>query len=93
MSAATSRFVYMSRLRTDIIDGVKDGGILSISLDIEDAPERHCKFPTYLITRYPVQADPYLAKELSGVHTVRRFHQQGEPINRLVVTWNLHQEM
>ena len=89
MSAATSRFVYISRRRKDILDSVMGGEFSSVQLDIQDWSERTRKFPTYLITRYPVDVDPSLAKELPGVHTVRRFRQYGTPINRLVITWSL----
>ena len=89
MSAITSRFVYISRRRKDILDSVMGGEFPSIQLDIQDSIERTRKFPTYLVTRYPVDVDPSLAKELPGVHTVRRFRQNGTPINRLVVTWSL----
>lgn len=88
MSAATSRFVYISRRRADVIDCVKDGGILALPLDIQDSVERPRKYPTYLITRYPIGVDPSLAKELPGVYRVRRFFQNGEPISRLIVTWS-----
>ncbi len=89
MSAVTSRFVYISRRRKDIIDRVTGGEFMSLHLDIQDSIERPRKFPTYLITRYPVGVDPSLAKELPGVYTARRFHQNGTPINRLVITWSL----
>jgi len=89
MSAVTSNFVFISRHRQDIVDRVTSGEFLSLYLDIQDSVERPRKFPTYLITRYPVGLDPALAKELSGIHTVRRFRQHGTPINRLVVTWSL----
>lgn len=89
MSAVTSRFVYISRRRKDIIDRVTVGEFLSLHLDIQDSIDRPRKFPSYLITRYPVGVDPSLAKELPGVYTARRFHQNGSPINRLVVTWSL----
>lgn len=89
MSAITSRFVYVSRRRHDIIQGIMGGGFLSLHLDVQDSPDRPRKFPSYLITRYPVDADPSLAKEMPGVYTVRRFLQDGTPINRLVVTWSL----
>ena len=89
MSAVTSRFVYISRCRRDIIDRVTGGEFLSLHLDIQDSIDRPRKFPTYLITRYPVDVDPSLAKELPGVYTVRRFRQNGTPINRLVITWSL----
>ena len=89
MSAVTSRFIYISRRRKDIIDRVKGGEFLSLHLDIQDSINRPRKFPTYLITRYPVGVDPSLAKALPGVHTVRRFRQDGTPINRLVITWSL----
>ena len=89
MSAVTSRFVYISRRRKDILDSVMGGEFPSLQLDIQDSIERTRKFPTYLITRYPVDVDPSLAKELPGVHTVRRFRQYGTPINRVVITWSL----
>lgn len=89
MAAITSRFVYISRRRSDIVGSVTKGEILYLSLEIQDTPERPRKFPTYLITRYPVYTDPALAKELQGIYTARRFYQNGTPINRLVVTWSL----
>jgi len=91
MSAVTSRFVYISRQHEDIIDKVTKGEFLSIFLQVQDSIDRPRKFPTYLITRYPVGVEPSLAKELPGVYTVRRFHQNGTPINRLVVTWSLRE--
>ena len=91
MAAITSRFVYISRRRSDIVDRVVSGEFLSISPEVQDSPERSRKFPTYLLTRYPVCTDPMLAKELPGIHTARRFHQNGTPINRLVITWSLPQ--
>ena len=89
MAAVTSSFVYISRRRQDIIDRVKDGAVLSLFLDVQDSVERPRKFPTYLITRFPIAIEPSLAKELSGVYSVRRFLQNGVPINRLVITWSL----
>ena len=89
MSAVTSRFVYISRRREYIINKVTNGEFLSLLLDVQDSVERPRKFPTYLITRYPVGVDPLLAKEFPGIYTARRFHQNGTPINRLVVTWSL----
>lgn len=91
MSAITSSFVYISRHRSDIVDSVTKGEFLSLSLETQDSPERPRKFPTYLLTRYPVSCDPALAKEMSGIYTARRFYQDGAPINRLVVTWSLPQ--
>ena len=91
MSAITSRFVYISRRRPDIVRSVTSGEFLSLSLEIHDSPERPRKFSTYLLTRYPVTTDPALAKDLPGIHTARRFRQDGTPINRLVVTWSLPQ--
>ncbi|XP_064120272.1 uncharacterized protein LOC135224879 [Macrobrachium nipponense] len=88
MSAVTSRFVYISRHRLDIINRVKGGEVLSLVLDVQDDVNRPRKFPTYFITRYPVDVDPSLAKELEGVHTVRRFLQDGKSINRIVITWS-----
>lgn len=65
MSAVTSRFVYISKSRQDIVDGVIDGEVLSLKLDVQESVDRPHKFPTYLITRFPVDIDPSLAKELS----------------------------
>ncbi|KAG0725559.1 hypothetical protein GWK47_038423 [Chionoecetes opilio] len=79
MAAITSRFVYISRHRPDIVTS------------IQDSPDKPRKFPTYLLTRYPVCSDPALAKELPGVYSARRFYQKGSAINRLVVTWSLPQ--
>lgn len=90
MSAVSSRFVYISRCRTDITDRVTNGGFLSLHFDILDSIDRPRKFQTCLITRYPVEADPSVAKELPGMYTARRFHQNGTPISRLVITWSLH---
>ncbi|MPC53281.1 hypothetical protein E2C01_047170 [Portunus trituberculatus] len=59
-------------------------------LDI-DSPERPRKLPTYLITRYPVGVDPNLSKELEGVYSTRLFFQDGQPISRIVVIWNLQE--
>lgn len=70
ISAVTSRFVYVSRHRQDIIDKVTSGEVLPLLLDIQDSINQSRKFPTYLITRYPVDVDPALAKELQGVYTV-----------------------
>ena len=89
MSSVTSRFVYISRRRKDIIDSVTSGEFLSLRCVIQDSLERPRKFPTYLVTRYPTAIDPSLAKALQGVHTARRFLQDGEPINRIVITWSL----
>lgn len=89
MSAVTSRFVYISRKRVDIIDSVMKGDFLSLFLDAQDSSQRSRKYPTYLLTRYPVCVDPSLAKTLPGVHGAKRFIQDGEPINRIVITWSL----
>ena len=61
MAAITSRFVYISRRRTDIVDSVTRGEFLSLFLEVQDSPERPRKYPTYLLTRYPVCMDPSLA--------------------------------
>ncbi|XP_068246569.1 uncharacterized protein [Palaemon carinicauda] len=89
MSAITSKFVYIARSREDIIGRVKGGEFLSISLDIQDSIDRPRKYLTYLITRYPIEADPNLAKEMPGEYSARRFLQNGNPINRIVITWSL----
>ncbi|KAG0694954.1 hypothetical protein GWK47_027083 [Chionoecetes opilio] len=91
MAAITSRFVYISRHRPDIVTSVTKGEFLSLPLEIQDSPDKPRKFPTYLLTRYPVCSDPALAKELPGVYSARRFYQKGSAINRLVVTWSLPQ--
>lgn len=89
MAAITSRFVYISRKRANIIESATKGEFLSLKLDLQDSTERPMKYTTYLVTRYPVGVDPSLAKELPGVYAVRRFKQHDTPINRLVVTWSL----
>ncbi|MPC62754.1 hypothetical protein E2C01_056845 [Portunus trituberculatus] len=89
MSAVTSRFVYIPRTRKDIIDSLMRGDFLSLFLDAQDSPQRSQKYPTYLLTRYPVCAEPSLAKALPGVYRARRFIQDGGPINRIVITWSL----
>lgn len=88
MAAVTSRFVYIARRRQDIVERVTAGEFLSLVLQVQDSPERPRKYPSYLITRYPIGVDPSLAMELPGVHSARRFHQNGLPINRIVVTWS-----
>ncbi|ROT83564.1 hypothetical protein C7M84_023256 [Penaeus vannamei] len=55
----------------------------------DDSIDRPHKFPTYMITHYPVGVDPSRVKELPAVYTVRRFHQNGRTVNRPVVTWSL----
>ena len=89
MSAVTSRFVYVSRKRVDVIDSITKGEFLSLFLDAQDSSQRPRKFPTYLLTRYPVCVDPSLAKALHGVYRAKRFIQDGAPINRIVITWSL----
>ena len=89
MAAVTSRFVYISRRRKDIIESATKGEFLSLKLDAQDSVERPRKFPAYLVTRFPVDVDPSLAKELPGVYAVRRFRQDGKPISRLVIIWSL----
>lgn len=91
MSAATSTFVYISRKRHDIVQRVVTGEFLALKLQIVDSPERPRKLPSYLVTRYPVEVDPSLAKELQGVYSARRFYQEGKPLNRLVITWCLQE--
>lgn len=91
MSAVTSRFVYVSRHRLDILKSAADGEFMSLKLVRQDSPDRPRKLPAYLITRYPVGVDPSLSKEMGGVHSARRFHQDGRPLNRIVVTWTLEE--
>ncbi|KAK3890016.1 hypothetical protein Pcinc_006013 [Petrolisthes cinctipes] len=88
MAAVTSRFVYISRKRQDIIDRVKAGEFLSLPLIVEDSPERPRKFPSYILTRFPIDVDPKLAKGYPGVYFARRFFQDGSPISRIVVVWS-----
>ena len=83
MAAAQTRFVYISRLRKDIAYRAVKGDFLALCLEIQDSPERPKKYPTYLLTRYPAGIDPLRAKELRGVHSARRFLQNGVPINSL----------
>ncbi|KAG0714002.1 hypothetical protein GWK47_014958 [Chionoecetes opilio] len=87
MSAVTSRFVYISRVRLDVVGSAMNGDFLALTLTPQDSPDRTRKLPTYLVTRYPVGVDPSLSKELDGVYSARRFHQDGKPISRIVVTW------
>ena len=89
MAAARTRFVYISRQHKNIVDRAVKGDFLALCLEIQDSPERPRKYPTYILTRYPVGVDPLRAKELRGVHSARRFLQNGVPINRLVITWSL----
>lgn len=89
MAAAQSRFVYISRRRQDIVDRAVKGEFLSLCLEVQDSPERPRKYPSYFLTRYPIGVEPSLAKQLHGVHSARRFLQNGVPLNRLVVTWSL----
>ena len=89
MSAVTSRFVYISRQRSDIIDRVKTGEFLGVSLTPQDSPKRPRKYPSYILTRYPVNVDPSLATSYPGVYSARRFIQDGAPIARIVVVWSL----
>ncbi|KAK3885525.1 hypothetical protein Pcinc_010266 [Petrolisthes cinctipes] len=88
MAAVTSRFVYISRKRQDIIDRVKAGEFLSLPLILEDSPERPRKFPSYILTRFPIDVDPKLAKGYPGVYFAHRFFQDGSPISRIVVVWS-----
>ena len=89
MFVVTSRFVYICRKRIDIINSVTRGEFLSLFLDAQDSFQRPRKYPTYLLTRYPVCVNPSLAKALYGIHTVKRFIQDGAPISRIVITWSL----
>ncbi|XP_050738499.1 uncharacterized protein LOC127009444 [Eriocheir sinensis] len=89
MAAVTSRFVYISRQRTDIISRVQAGEFLSLPLTPMDSPDRPRKFPSYILTRYPVDVDPRLAEGHQGVYSARRFIQNGSPINRIVVVWSI----
>jgi len=75
--------------REDVIDSMTRGEFLALQLDKQDSLERPRKYSTFLLTRYPVSVDPSKAKELPGVYSARRFHQNGAPINRLVITWSL----
>ncbi|MPC19376.1 hypothetical protein E2C01_012289 [Portunus trituberculatus] len=67
MSAVTSHFVYISRKRPDIFQRVMTGEFLALTLVEQDSSERPRKFPSYIITHYPVEVDPSLSKELPGV--------------------------
>ncbi|KAK7071634.1 hypothetical protein SK128_022972, partial [Halocaridina rubra] len=57
-----------------------------------DSVEWRCKIPTYFVNHYPIDIDNSLAKELPGICTVHHFHQNGMPINRLVITWRLPEQ-
>ena len=89
MSAVTSRFVYVSRKRPDIVTSAVEGKFIALRLTPQDSPERPRKLPSYLITRYPVGVDPALSISMKGIHSARRFYQDGQPISRIVVTWTL----
>ena len=89
MSALTSRFVYVSRLRTDILERIQSGEFLSLPLVPQDSQERPRKYPQYILTRYPVDVDHRLAEQYKGVYSARRFIQNGSPINRIVIVWSL----
>ena len=89
MAALTSRFVYISRQRPDILERVKAGEFLSLPLILHDSPERPRKYPHFIVTRYPVDVDPRLAEQHPGVYSARRFKQDGSPINRIVIVWSL----
>ena len=92
MAALTSRFVYVSRRRSDIVERVRSGEFLSLPLLSHDSPERPRKYPHYLLTRYPVDIDHRLAEQYPGVHSSRRFIQNGSPINRIVIVWSLPEQ-
>ena len=47
MSAVTSRFVYISRRRDDIIESATIGEFLSLKLDLQDSIEKPHKFPSH----------------------------------------------
>ena len=89
MASVKSRFVYISRQRPDILERVKAGEFLSLPLVPHDSPERPRKFPQFILTRYPVDVDHRLAEQCPGVYSARRFIQNGSPIDRIVVVWNL----
>ena len=89
MAALTSRFVYVSRQRPDILARIKSGEFLSLPLVPHDSPARSQKYPSFLLTRYPADVDHRLAEQYPGVHSARRFVQNGSPINRIVVVWSL----
>ena len=90
MAAITSRFVDISRQRTDILERVQRNEFLALQLLPQDSPERTRKYPCYILTRYPIDVDPKLAERTPGVYYARGFIQNGKPINRIVVVWNLN---
>lgn len=67
MASVTTRIVYISRKRQDIIDRVMSGKFLPLSLIIMDSLERPRKFLSYNLTRLSVGVDPHLVKEHPGV--------------------------
>lgn len=69
MAAVTSRYVYITRNREDIIDKATKGEFLALSLQVQHSPTRPRKFPSYVNTRYPVDVQPNLAKEQSFLCT------------------------
>lgn len=89
MAALTSRFVYVSRQRSDILERITSGEFLSLSLVSQDSPVRPRKYPQFILTRYPVDVDHRLAEQYPGVYSSRRFVQDGSHINRIVIVWSL----
>ena len=91
IAALTSRFVYISRQGSDILERVKAGEFLPMLVVPQDLPDRPRKFPHFLLTRYPVDVDHRIPEQYSGVYSTRRFLQDGSPINHIVVVWSLSQ--
>lgn len=69
MFAVTSRFVYISRKHTNIIESVTNGEFLPLKLDVQDSIERPRKLPSNLVTQYPVDVDSRWQKSFP-VHTL-----------------------
>ena len=81
MASVTSQFVYIS---TEL-------SLVSFCLSLipQDSPEKPRKYPSYIITRFPVGVDPNLAQIHPGVYSARRFIQNSSSINHIVVVWCL----
>ncbi|XP_063850088.1 uncharacterized protein LOC135094172 [Scylla paramamosain] len=87
-TADVNWFVYISCQRTEILEHVKCDDFLSLTP--HDSSERSHKFPSYILTRFPVDVDHRLAETHHGVHSPRRFiRDESSPMNHIVVVWSL----
>lgn len=89
MAAVTTRFAYISEKRQDIIDRGRYGDFFISVFHAMDSTERPRRLSSYIVIRFPIDADPSLAKKHIGVHSARCFMRDGLTINRIVVIWSL----